>query len=201
MATMLDDVAAVETAGRPPTRSPNTKAAIAYLTASGATAISVIEIDGRCAFRIGTMFFTSAGKGVARSVAIFWIMEVDAKPVVTSARKIAGKGAGGNAAISALHQAANDLRATLTPHDVAISRATNAAAKLNQYLDSLQGSGALREFTRMYKRRRIEAKAAGQGFMSYRNAELRLRRALVPLLVSGQGVGPMQSLFSQVFNP
>lgn len=29
---------------------------------------------------------------LARSVAIFWIMEVDAKPVVALARKIAGKG-------------------------------------------------------------------------------------------------------------
>jgi hypothetical protein len=51
----------------------------------------------------------------------------------------------------------------------------------------------------MYKRRRIEAKAAGLGFMTYKNAELRLRRALVPLLVSGQGVGPMQSLFAEIF--
>jgi hypothetical protein len=192
MATMLDDVAAVETVARPPTRSPNTKAAIAYLTASGATAITITEVDGVCTFRIGT-------KMLVRSVATYWIMQVDAKRVVDRARKIAGNGAGGNAAISALHEAANDLRATLTPHDVAIARAGNAAAKLDQYLDSLQGSGALKEFTRAYKRRRIEAKAAGQAFMTYKNAELRLRRALVPLLVSGQGVGPMQSLFAEIF--
>jgi hypothetical protein len=189
---MLDDVAAVETAGRPPTRSPDTKAAINYLIASGATAISVIETEAGCTFRIGA-------KLLARSVAIFWIMEVDAKPVVTSARKIAGKGAGGDAAVAALHRAATDLRAVLTPNDVAMTRAGNAAAKLDRYLDSLQGSGALREFTRMYKRRRTEAKAAGLGFMKYKNAELRLRRALVPLLVSGQNVGPAQSLFAEIF--
>jgi hypothetical protein len=194
MATMLDDVATVETVARPTTRSPDTKAAINYLTASGATAITITEVDGVCAFHVST-------KTLARSVAISWIMEVDAKPVVALARKRAGNGAGGDIAVAALHRAASDRRATLTPHDVAISRATNAAAKLNQYLDSLQGSGALREFTRMYKRRRIEAKERGEGFMSYRAAELRLRRALVPLLVSGQGVGPMQSLFAEIFDP
>jgi hypothetical protein len=137
---MLDDVAAVETAGRPPTRSPDTRAAIKYLEASGASAITITEVDGVCTFRIGS-------KMLARSVATYWIMLVDAKRVVDRARKIAGKGAGGNAAISALHQAATDLRATLTPHDVAMARAGVAAAKLDRYLDSLQGSGALREFT------------------------------------------------------
>jgi hypothetical protein len=190
---MLDEVAAVETVARPAAGSPDTKAAIAYLVASGATAITITEVDGVCTFRIGT-------KMPARSVAIHWIMQVDAKPVVDRARKIAGKAAGGNAAISALHQAATDLRVTLTPHDVAISRATNAAAKLDRYLDSLQGSGALREFTRMYKRRRIEAKAAGLGFMTYKNAELRLRRALIPLLIGGQNVCPAQSLFAEIFS-
>jgi hypothetical protein len=165
---MLDDVAAVETAGRPPTRSPDTKAAINYLIASGATAISVIETEAGCTFRIGA-------KLLARSVAIFWIMEVDAKPVVTSARKIAGKGAGGDAAVAALHRAATDLRAVLTPNDVAMTRAGNAAAKLDRYLDSLQGSGALREFTRMYKRRRTEAKAAGAGLH-----DVQERRAAAP---------------------
>jgi hypothetical protein len=169
-------------------------AAISYLAASGATAISVIETETGCTFRIGT-------KLLARSVAIFWIMEVDAKPVVALARKIAGKGAGGNAAISALHQAAADIRATLTAHSVAISRAANAAARIEEYIDNMHARGAMREFTKGYKVRRLAAKQRGENFMTYRAAELRLRRALVPLLVSGQGVGPVQALFSQVFNP
>jgi hypothetical protein len=192
MATMLDDVAAVETVARPAARSPGTRAALAYLTASGATAITITEIDGVCTFRIGA-------KMLARSVAIFWVMELDAKPVVTSARKIAGKSQGAAEAIAALHRAASDKRATLTPHDVAMTRAGNAAAKLDRYLDSLQGSGAFREFTRMYKRRRIEAKAAGQGFMSYAVAEARLRKALIPLLMRGGQPAVGSSLFAQVF--
>jgi hypothetical protein len=104
-----------------PARSPDTKAAINYLVASGTTAINLTEADGVCAFHIGS-------KMIARSVAIFWIMEVDAKPVVTSARKIAGKSQGAAEAIAALHRAASDKRAMLTPHDVAMARAGNATA-------------------------------------------------------------------------
>jgi hypothetical protein len=158
---MLDDVAAVaQTVGRPPMRSPNTKAALAYLTASGATAIIVIETETGCTFRVGTKL------GLARSVATYWIMEVDAKRVVDRARKIAGTGAGGNAAISALHQAAADLRATLTEHQAAMTRAGVAAAKLDAYIESLRARGAIKEFTKAYRLRRMAAKARGEGFMS-----------------------------------
>jgi hypothetical protein len=45
---------AVEIGHARPARSPETKAAIKYLEASGATAISVIEADTGCTFRVGT---------------------------------------------------------------------------------------------------------------------------------------------------
>src|SRR5260221_4638121 len=115
---------------------------------------------------------------LARFVAIFWIMEVDAKPVVTWARKIAGNGACGEAAVGALHRAASDKRATLTPNDVAMKRAGDAARRIEEYMASMRAMGAMREFTRAYKRRRTEAAANGKGFMSYAVAEARLRRAL-----------------------
>jgi hypothetical protein len=59
-------------------------------------------------------------------------MEVDAKPVVTSARKIAGKGAGGDAAVAALHRAASYRRATLTEHQAAMTRAGQAAGRIER---------------------------------------------------------------------
>jgi hypothetical protein len=130
---------AIDTAHASETAEHKTRAG--YLTASGATAITITEVDGVCTFRIGT-------KMLARSVAMLWIMEVDAKPVVTSARKIAGNGAGGNAAISALHQAANDLKATLTPNDVAMTRAVAATDRLDAYVDALRARGAMKEFTK-----------------------------------------------------
>jgi hypothetical protein len=153
----------------------------------------VIETETGCTFRIGTKL------GLARSVATYWIMEVDAKRVVDRARKIAGKGAGGNAAISALHQAAADLRATLTPHYVAMARAGNAAIRIEQYIDSMHARGAMREFTKDYKVRRLAAKQRGENFMTYRAAELRLRRALIPLLMRGGQPAVGSSFFAEIF--
>jgi hypothetical protein len=64
--------------------------------------------------------------------------------------------------------------------------------------EDLRARGAMREFTKMYKRRRLAAGLRGEGFMSYANAELRLRKALVPLL-QGNGNVATASLFASDF--
>jgi hypothetical protein len=58
----------------------------------------------------------------------------------------------------------------------------------------------MREFTKMYKRRRLAAGLRGEGFMSYGNAELRLRRALIPLLMGGGKPAVGASLFAEIFD-
>jgi hypothetical protein len=85
----------------------------------------------------------------------------------------------------------------LTPNDVAISRAQAAAMKLSAYL---AGRGVLRDFNAAFKQRREAAAMQGKGFMSYRAAETRLRRALIPMLANGGTIGP-RSLFEQIFTP
>ncbi|MEH2562075.1 hypothetical protein [Bradyrhizobium sp. AZCC 2289] len=80
---------------------------------------------------------------------------------------------------------------TLTPHHVAMTRAGDAANRIEQHMHFLRRTGELREFTGMYKQRRMAAAAQGQGFMTYQVAEARLRRALIPLLVGGHAA-PMQ---------
>jgi hypothetical protein len=176
-----------------PASSPDTKAAITYLIASGATAISIVEIEGACAFRLGHKIDPNA-------IEIYWLTAAQAKPLARLARKEAGRHPDIATASAALARAAAALRAVLTRHDVAIERAGDAAAKLDRYMDGLRGTGVLKEFTKAYRRQRLAAAASGAGFMSFKVAELRLRRALVPLLVSGQGVGPLGSLFAQIFN-
>jgi hypothetical protein len=81
-----------------------------------------------------------------------------------------------------------------------MQRAAGAARRLDEYLTSLKGTGVLKEFTRTYKRRRIAAAERGKGFMSYRVAELRFKRALIPLLQSGGEPALGVSLFTQVFD-
>ena len=191
--TMLDDVADAETVARPAPRSPDTKAAINYLIASGATAIIIAECDGVCSFHVGS-------KIDPRAVSVQWLPETNVRAIVRQARKLAGESPDATTAARALAQAATDQRVTLTPNDVAMSRAGQAAGRIEQYIDSMRAKGAMREFTRAYKRRRMEAAANGQGFMTCAAAEARLRKALIPLLVGGQNVGPSQSLFEQIFD-
>jgi ribonuclease HI len=110
--------------------------------------------------------------------AVFWTSQAaQVRSVAARARNIAGDNPDTDAAISALQEAATECRATLTEHSVAVARAANAARKLDAYLDSLRGTGTLREFTKAYRRRRIAAKERGQGYMTFQQAELRFKRA------------------------
>jgi hypothetical protein len=77
------DVASVATVAKPSSKSPD-KAALKYLEASGAAPIFVTEVDDVATIRTGS-------KVDARAVVVFWIAEVDAKPVVKVARRVAGK--------------------------------------------------------------------------------------------------------------
>ena len=56
---------------RPAQRSPDTKAAVEYLIAFGATAITIVEIDGVCAFHTGH-------KIDPRAVSVQWLPEMQA---------------------------------------------------------------------------------------------------------------------------
>jgi hypothetical protein len=85
---------------------PSTKAATDYLATSGATAISIIQTDGVCAFHITLKIDQEA-------ISTHWLPEAVATPVIKSARHHAGKTTDIDAAIAALHQAATDHRATL----------------------------------------------------------------------------------------
>jgi hypothetical protein len=188
---MLDHLAA--TVAKPVSGSPDTRAALAYLKASGARAISVVEVDGVAAFRVGT-------RNNPNATIVFWIATVNAKPVVKCAQRLAGVNQNIDDAVVSLKKAATECRATLTPHDTAISRAAGAARRLDEYLSSVRGAGTLREFKRAFTVRREAAMAAGRGFMPYKIAMSRLRLALVPLLQNGGKPAVGASLFATVFD-
>jgi hypothetical protein len=191
MSSLGVDVADAETVARPAARSADTKAAIAYLIASGATAITIVENVKGCSFQVGS-------KISARAAVVYWLREDEATAVMRKARKLAGRSPDLTKATSALTKAASDQRVTLTEHAVAMIRAAEAAKRLDQFMDGLRGTGRLREFNRMFKRRRMEAMLNGRGFMSYAAAEARLRKALVPLLQGGGNVHTA-TLFADVF--
>jgi hypothetical protein len=176
-------------------KSPDRKRAVAYLEASGAAAITIIERDksgGAPTFAITTSKIT--GTVVAR----WWIAARDAPRVAKAARQCAGANPNLPAATAALARSAAAVGATLTPDDIAISRASAAVTRLDVMVEQMRRSGQLQEFNSRYKRGRAGALAEGRGFMTYGIAMARLKAALVPHLI-GQSAGSMQGLFEQIF--
>jgi hypothetical protein len=71
--------------------------------------------------------------------------------------------------------------------------------KIARHLEAMRQVGGLRQFNVEYQRRRGDAREHDQGFMSYSAATARLRTAMVERLVGKDAVGPVQSLFGQIF--
>jgi hypothetical protein len=195
MTQMLDldaaDVATadIQNAAATAERSPN-KAAIAYLIAAETTAISVIEPETGCTFRVGTKLDPHAA-------AVFWIAAPAAIGVARRARGLAGVNPHSDEAVAALRQAAAEKRATLTPHATAMARASDAAKRLETFIETLRVSGGMRAFTN--KRRRLAARERGESFLTFKVAEARFKRALIPLLQGGGKPVLGASVFAEVF--
>jgi hypothetical protein len=81
----------------------------------------------------------------AGAVAIYWVPAASAKALANKARNIMGNGGDIAVAISAVTEAAAACRITLTPHDVAISRAGAAVEKLDAFVDGLRKRGFTKE--------------------------------------------------------
>jgi hypothetical protein len=184
-------------------RAPNRKAAVAYLIASGASAISIIERDvatGNTQKSTADRFSITTGspKKFEAFISTWWLPAAMASRVASRARLEAGSGADLAECRAAILASAAVIGAVLTADDVAISRAGAACTKLDSMIDQMRRSGQLREFNRQYKIRRDAAIAAGHGFMQYSAALKRLKAALLPMLMAGSAK-PMASLFDQIF--
>jgi hypothetical protein len=166
-----------------------------YLVASDALAICLTLRDGVCTIHTGR----SVGAH-GDVVSTQWIDARQAVPVARAARRLAGDNLDVPTATAALARSAASLRETLTPDDVARSRAENGAHRIEQHLEAMRAGGGLRQFNREYTVRRTEARASGHGFMSYSAATARLRSAMIERLVGRDNtVGPVQSMFAQIF--
>jgi hypothetical protein len=147
-----------------------------YLGAFGIAAV-IIYRDGR----IGV------SRDPAGAVAAWWVEADQAEGVVKQARKNGGD----------ILAAARKLSVTLTAHDVVIARAKAATARVENALSEAQACGDLQFFNREYKRRRTAAAAAGQSFMSYGQARMRLHKTIATVAASG---GPLtRTLIESVF--
>jgi hypothetical protein len=170
----------------------DTRPALRYLAASGAGAISVTaDVDG-------VAIVTGYDAGDETIVETLWCPREKARSVAARARHIAGENPDVDTAIAAVRAAAAKDRVVLTLHDVAMQRAADNAAALDAYLEQMRKSGGLAEFNRMFKAARLAAASRGEHYMSFANAELRLRRTLIPALVTGR-IEDARGLFAMVF--
>jgi hypothetical protein len=169
---------------------PDTRAALKYLEASGANAISITCGAGHVVINVGYK---------AGAVEVFWLPATSARALAARARKIKGDAGDVETVIAALKEAAVQLRVTLTPHDIAVTRAGAMAKQLDAFMASMTGTGVLKEFNRTYKARRQAAFARGEHFMLYKDALARPRQAMVPLLMNNGKPAIGASLFASIF--
>ncbi|MCP1912687.1 hypothetical protein J2R96_005167 [Bradyrhizobium elkanii] len=176
------------------TASGETKAAIKYLIATGSTAISILEHDGACQIRVGHKIDPDA-------YSVHWLREPNAIAVSRKARKEAGERPDVATMINALREAAVYWGETLTPHDLALQRATDSIKRLDAIIEALRSGGQLNIFNENYCASREAAASAGIGFMPYEVALSRLRMALVPYVTEGKRLEDITELFPKIFGP
>jgi hypothetical protein len=97
------------------------RAALAYLIASGATAICILD-DGS---------IKASAKLPRRTVVAWWLPEAAAITVSRAARKLTGDACDIETLSAALQEAAATNGIALTEHDAALQRARDATQRIN----------------------------------------------------------------------
>jgi len=85
----------------------------------------------------------------------------------------------------------------LTAHAHVLERVQQRTAKIDAAIEQAIDAGVLKQFNDEYRRRRLEAKRAGKGFMAYGIAQARLRKAVTAMVARGGLV--TESLIGGVF--
>jgi hypothetical protein len=134
-----------------------------YLYSFGARAIGITPT--------GFVFTSSNPHGAARA---WWCRHDDALRVATAAQ------ATGN-----IEAAAERLRIHLTEHAAVLERVRERTQRLDEALERAQDAGLLKTFNIAFRKRRLAARQAGQRFMTYSNAQRRLRQTITEVIAAG----------------
>jgi hypothetical protein len=126
-----------------------------------------------------------ATRNPAGCEAAWWGRAVDVGAVLKRARADSGD----------VMAAAVALDVRLVEHSAALQRTEQLVAKLDARVRTAQAEGGLVYFNREYRRRRLQAQAAGEPFLPYRVAERRLRRMLVDVAAGRAGPGIVRRVF------
>ena len=80
---------------------------------------------------------------------------------------------------------AKRLHIQLTEHAVVLERVQARTQRLDEALQRAQDAGLLQHFNLLYRRRRLAARQSGGRFMTYGNAQRRLRKAITEVIANG----------------
>jgi hypothetical protein len=94
-------------------------------------------------------------------------------------------------------EAARRLHIAVTPHPILVARVQARTRKIDEALAQAKAGGQLAQFHQAYKERRLKAKAAGRDFMSFTEAERRLRKLIADSIAAG---GTIPQSFTAVFD-
>jgi hypothetical protein len=94
-------------------------------------------------------------------------------------------------------EAGRRLCIALTPHPILVARVAARTKRIEQALAQAKADGLLARFHQEYKQRRLQAKARGEPFLSFGEAERRMRRIIADA-IAADGVIPQS--FTAVFD-
>jgi hypothetical protein len=118
-------------------------------------------------------------------VAAWWGRAVDVGLVLDRARADSGD----------VVAAAAALRIKLVEHSAALQRTETIVARLDARVTQAQQSGDLGLLNKEYRRRRLQAQAAGEPFLPYRVAVRRLRKVLTEVAAGKAAPGIIARVF------
>jgi hypothetical protein len=85
-------------------------------------------------------------------------------------------------------EAARRLGLTVMPHSVVAKRTADRTTKIDETIAEAIDHGVLQTFNREYRKRRLQAKRNGQGFMPYSQALAKLRAVIAKSVAAGAAV-------------
>jgi hypothetical protein len=94
-------------------------------------------------------------------------------------------------------EAARRLHIAVTPHPILAARVKARTERIEVAIAQAKADGLMQQFHQEYKQRRLKAKAHGAPFMSFGEAERRLRRVIADSIAAG---GTIPQSFTEVFD-
>lgn len=166
-----------------------------YLDACGVVPICIIKLDEGFSYSMGRKKVH-----LPDVVNIHWVTNQTQAIQITRAARSHGLQTDKAMAERVLQTAASSYGVQLTTNVVVMTRATIATTRLREIIEMLDQTGMLRDFKKAYRLHRLAATARGDGFMTYKTAMQRFRRAMIMLLIEKRPVDEVKPIFDHVLD-